>query len=69
MTGPKKSDTIKYRIDIKEGLDMGQTDKQFGGFLRVIIRDLREARAETDIEKMRERIDALLVDLQATLED
>ena len=48
---------------------MGQTDKQFGGFLRVIIRDLREARAETDIEKMRGRIDALLADLQATLED
>ena len=48
---------------------MGQTDKQFGGFLRVIISDLREARAETDIEKMRERIDALLADLQATLED
>ena len=48
---------------------MGQTDKPFGGFLRVIIRDLSQARAETDIEKMRERIDALLADLQATLED
>ena len=48
---------------------MGQADKQFGGFLRVIIRDLKEANAETDIEKMRERINALLADLQATLED
>ena len=48
---------------------MGQTDKQFGGFLRVIIRDLKEARDESDIEKMRERIEALLADLQATLED
>ena len=48
---------------------MGRTDKQFCGFLRVIIRDLREAMAETDIERMRERIEALLADLQATLED
>lgn len=48
---------------------MGQTDKQFGGFLRVIIRDLREARSETDVEKIHQKIDALLADLQATLED
>ena len=48
---------------------MGQTDKQFGGFLRVIIRDLREARAENDVEQIHAKIDALLADLQATLED
>lgn len=48
---------------------MGQTDKQFGGFLRVIIRDLKEVLAETDPQKAREKIEALLADLQATLED
>jgi len=48
---------------------MGQTDKQFGGFLRMIIRALKEARAETDVEKIHRKLDALLADLQATLED
>ena len=48
---------------------MGQTDKQFGGFLRVIIRDLKEALAEDDPKKMRAKIEALLSDLQASLED
>lgn len=48
---------------------MGQTDKQFNGFLRMVIRDLREALAEEDSEKLREKIDVLLSDLQSTLED
>lgn len=48
---------------------MGQTDKQFAAFLRVIIRDLREARAEDDVKKIHEKIDALTADLQAALED
>ena len=48
---------------------MGQTDKQFGGFLRMIIRDLKEALAEKDPQKTREKIELLLADLQATLED
>ncbi len=48
---------------------MGQTDKQFNGFLRVIIRDLKEAIAETDPEKKKAKLEALLNDLQTTLED
>lgn len=48
---------------------MGQTDRQFNGFLRVVIRDLKEAIAETDPEKKREKLEALLDDLQTTLED
>ena len=48
---------------------MGQTDKQFNGFLRVIIRDLKEAIAENDPEKKKEKLEALLTDLQTTLED
>ncbi len=47
---------------------MGQTEKQFNGFLRVVIRDLKEAIAETDPEK-KAKLEALLNDLQTTLED
>ncbi len=48
---------------------MGQSDKQFNGFLRVIIRDLKEALAENDPKKKQEKLEALLTDLQTTLED
>lgn len=48
---------------------MGQADKQFSGFLRVIIRDLKEAIAEKDPEKKQAQLEALLHDLQTTLED
>lgn len=48
---------------------MAQTDKQFNGFLRVIIRDLKEAIAEKDLEKKQAQLEALLHDLQTTLED
>ncbi|WP_201754683.1 hypothetical protein [Pseudoflavonifractor sp. 60] len=48
---------------------MGQTDKQFNGFLRVIIRDLKDAIAETDPDKKQKMLEALLNDLQTTLED
>lgn len=48
---------------------MGQTDKQFNGFLRVIIRNLKEAIDETDPEKKKSKLEALLTDLQTTLED
>jgi len=48
---------------------MGQTDKQFNGFLRVIIRDLKDAIAETDPDKKQKMLEALLSDLQTTLED
>ena len=48
---------------------MGQTDKQFGGFLRMVIRDLKDAIAENDLEKKQAMLEALLTDLQNTLED
>lgn len=48
---------------------MGQTDKQFGGFLRMIIRDLKDALAEADPAKKQAMLEALLNDLQNTLED
>ena len=48
---------------------MGQTDKQFGGFLRLVIARLRKAIAAEDIETMRAMLQELLTDLQNTLED
>jgi len=48
---------------------MGQTDKQFNGFLRVIIRDLKDAIGEDDPDKKHKMLEALLSDLQTTLEE
>lgn len=48
---------------------MGQADKQFGGFLRLMITTLKKAAAADDIETMRAIIEELLVNLQNTLED
>lgn len=48
---------------------MGQTDKQFGGFLRLVIASLKKALAADDIETMRALLKELLTDLQNTLED
>lgn len=48
---------------------MGQTDKQFSGFLRIIIRILKETLEMDDMEKMKKKLRALLDDLQTTLED
>ena len=48
---------------------MGQTDKQFGGFLRLVIAVLKKAIAAKDIETMRSILEELLTDLQNTLED
>lgn len=47
---------------------MGQTDKQFGGFLRLVIAQLKKAIAAKDVETMREMLQELLNDLQNTLE-
>ena len=48
---------------------MGQTDKQFGGFLRLGVASLKKAIAAEDIETMRALLRELLTDLQNTLED
>ena len=49
--------------------DMGMTDKQFNGFIRFLIDDLREAKEEKDAEKKDKRIQKILENLQSTLED
>ena len=48
---------------------MGQTDMQFGGFLRLVITSLKKAIAAQDIDTMRAILQELLTDLQNTLED
>ena len=48
---------------------MGQTDKQFGGFLRMLIARMKKAIDEQDPEKARELMREIMTDLQNTLED
>ena len=45
------------------------TDKQFNGFIRFLIDDLKEVQEEKDEEKKNKRIEKILENLQSTLED
>lgn len=49
--------------------DMGMTDKQFNGFIRFLIDDLKEAQEEEDTEKKDKKLERILENLQSTLED
>lgn len=49
--------------------EMGMTDKQFNGFIRFLIDDLKEVQEEQDEAKRRERIQKILDNLQSTRED
>jgi len=49
--------------------EMGMTDRQFNGFIRFLIDDLKEVREEKDEEKKNKRIEKILENLQSTLED
>lgn len=49
--------------------EMGMTDKQFNGFIRFLIDDLKEAQEEEDVDKKNERLQKILDNLQSTLED
>ncbi|MCI8477206.1 MAG: hypothetical protein HFE97_02485 [Oscillospiraceae bacterium] len=48
---------------------MGQTDKQFGGFLRMLIARMKNVIEEKDPDKARKLLEEILSDLQNTLED
>ncbi len=51
---------------------MGMTDKQFNGFVRFVLDDLRELqelKAEDNKEKLSQKLDKLIDNLQKTLED
>lgn len=49
--------------------DIGMTDKQFNGFIRFLIDDLKEAQEETDTERKNKKLEKILENLQSTLED
>lgn len=49
--------------------EMGMTDKQFNGFIRFLIDDLKEVQEEKDADKKSKRIQKILDNLQSTLED
>lgn len=55
------------RMEVSKEMEM--TDKQFNGFIRFLIDDLREAKEEKDAEKKDRRIQKILENLQSTLED
>ena len=49
--------------------DMGMTDKQFNGFLRMLLDRLEELKNEDNKEIMIKRLEKLIEDLQKTIED
>ncbi|MDR2166902.1 MAG: hypothetical protein LBE35_03500 [Clostridiales bacterium] len=48
---------------------MGMTDIQFKAYQRLMIRLLEEAKSEKELERVIKRIEALIRDLQISLED
>lgn len=50
-------------------VDMGMTDKQFEGFIRFVLDDLREIKEEKDDRKREEKLNKVINNLQKTLED
>lgn len=49
--------------------DMGMTDKQFSGFLRMLIDRLKEVKLEESKEEKDGRVEKIIEDLQKTIED
>ncbi len=49
--------------------EMGMTDKQFNGFVRFVLDDLKEIREEKEDGKKEEKLDKVIENLQKTLED
>lgn len=49
--------------------NMGMTDKQFNGFLRLLIDRLQETNKEDNQEVKSKKIDKIIDDLQKTIED
>ena len=61
---------VRNKLEKGEHMEqMGMTDKQFNGFIRFLIDDLKEAKEEEDTEKKNARIQKILENLQSTLED
>ena len=49
--------------------NMGMTDKQFNGFLRFLLKDLKETLNEKDETKKQEKLESIIEDIQKTIED
>ncbi|MDU4378164.1 MAG: hypothetical protein E7I57_01810 [Anaerococcus vaginalis] len=49
--------------------DMGMTDKQFNGFLRQLIKNLKTANENKNEEEKTKEIKEIIEDLQKTIED
>jgi hypothetical protein len=49
--------------------EMGMTDKQFNGFVRLLLDDLKEVKTEKDEESKAQKLDKIIDTLQKTLED
>lgn len=49
--------------------EMGMTDKQFAGFLRMLIKDLKNIQKEKEIKSKDEQIQEIIENLQTTIED
>jgi hypothetical protein len=48
---------------------MGMTDKHFNSFVRLLLEELKNAKAEPERAKFEEKIDKLIDNLQKSLED
>ena len=49
--------------------DMGVTDKQFNGFVRFVLDDIKEVIDELEDSKAKEKLEKVAENLQKTLED
>ena len=48
---------------------MGMTDKQFNGFLRFLLRSLKELQSSDDPKFKEEKLKEIIEDIQKTIED
>lgn len=59
----------QWKITLKGGETMGQTDSQFKAFLRFVLDALKDAETEQDEKKRTEKMKKILDNLQKSLED
>lgn len=64
-----KSDERKGEWDVEVMKDMGMTDKQFNGFVRFVLDDIKEVLEGMEESKEKEKLEKVADNLQKTLED
>lgn len=55
------------KMEVKQ--DMGMTDKQFNGFVRFVLDDIREVLEQMEDGKAKEKLEKVADNLRQTLED